>query len=484
MEKFEEDTTRGSFRSGNTEDTAAIEYCDKPIRRLKRPVAVRVSPGGYIVAIFFALLLSAFLLYLQSYWIASATTLAALVLFPLLWFFDRISFDGRRIRRTGLLAGIWSLFNGFSYSIKVSDIEQVDTQAVRTFKRSGNVVYRYRTTFRGSPAAFTITSGGSYRLFVTTLLPLLADDMLDNRSMELRNYFADPDDVRLRANLSQIPSAEVLEGALHDLKVKRSSSVSREKTSITEDRSKAESLRKLGNELRLSGALLRSAEAFRRALIYSPNDSRLLFEFAHCLQSLAGAERDSRIERRAKAMLRLAEKRASNDEALLGRIGEFYFQMGDWDRAAMVFRRAASAVGKNFRAFRGLAELALREGKIAHVIHNFSSANEFADSTALKRWTKEEVEYFSRLNSDEEYMELEISRVNLLDTLLNNRRTSMRICLLGIPVILLGFLIGDSLLTNIGWGISLAASIFWIVINLIRRTLDARIPFDLVDNDN
>lgn len=455
-------------------------YTATPVKRFKRSIGVRVSPGSYIVAMFFIIFAASFCLYLERYALSGSLFIIAAAVLPILWFFDRISFDGRRIIRTGALVRIWSAINRSRFSLKLSDIEQVDTQAVRTFKRNGNVVYRYRTTFRGRSGAFTISSGGSFRRMINAVLPKLSEDLLDNRSVELRNYLSDPDEVRLKANLSKIPSAEVLEGALRDMRSKQKVSDARLQDD-TSDMQKAEALRKLGNELRLSGSLLRSAEAFRRALIYSPKDSRLLFEFAHCLQSLAGAERDGRIERRARAMLRLAEKRAINDDELLGRIGEFYFQIGDWERAASVFKRAVSAVGRNFRAFRGLAELALREGKIAHVIHNFASANEFAASIALKRWTKDEVEYFSRLNSDEEYMELEISRVNLLDTLLRTRRTSMRICLLGIPVILLGLFIDDVLVTNIGWAVSLTAATFWIVINIGRRTLDARIPFELLD---
>lgn len=464
-------------------ETPDLNYKDTPVKRLKRPINVRVSPGGYLIAIFFILFLAMFFLYLDRLMLSGILFTISCFVLPVLWFFDTISFDGRRIRRTGLLIRLWAALNRSRYSIKVADIEQVDTQAIRTFKRSGNVVYRYKTTFRGRSGVFAVASGSSYRQLIKAVLPMLADGVLDNRSMELRNYLADPDDVRLRANLSRIPSAEVLEGALRDMRGRQKAALHETGNEIVSgDAEKADALRKLGNELRLSGALLRSAEAFRRALIYSPDDSRLLFEFAHCLQSLAGAERDGRIERRARAMLRLAEKRSANDDELLGRIGEFYFQIGDWDRAALVFKRAVSAVGRNFRAFRGLAEIALREGKIAHVIHNFSSANEYADSTALKRWTRDEVEYFSRLNSDEEYMELEISRVNLLDTLVRIRRSSMRICLLGIPVILLGLFLDDALIANLGWAVSLIASLVWIVINIGRRTLDARIPFELVED--
>lgn len=451
-------------------------------RRLTNPIRVRVSPGSYIAAVFFLSFVSAFLFYLDNVLVASVGLTVAWVILPLLWFFDRISFDGRRLFRTGLLPVLWARANSSRTNIKLADVEQVDSQALRTFRRSGSVVYRYKTTFRGMSVAFSVSSGGMYRQLIRAVLPMLNEDVLDHRSLELREYLCDPNEVRLRANRSKIPSAEVLEGSLKDFRKKKRQGAVDALIANAGEKPKADELRRLGNELRVSGALLRSAEAFRRALIYSPNDSRLLFEFAHCLQSLAGAERDHRIERRAIAMVRLAERRAANDEELLGRIGEFYFQIGDWDRAASVFKRAVDAMGRNFRAFRGLAEIALREGKIAHVIHNFASANALARSTALRRWTKVEVEYFSRLHDDDEYMELEISRVNLLDSLDRAKKTSLRIGIAGIPMIILGVAVEDVLIANIGWAVSMVACFFWLVIGIGRRMLESRIPFDMIED--
>ena len=74
-------------------------------------------------------------------------------------------------------------------------------------------------------------------------------------------------------------------------------------------------------------------------------------------------------------------------------------------------------LGGGFRAALGLAEIALRESKLAYVIHHFSTANRVSETPALRRWTRGEVAYFSNLNNDDEYLEMEISRVNLLETL-------------------------------------------------------------------
>lgn len=180
-------------------------------------------------------------------------------------------------------------------------------------------------------------------------------------------------------------------------------------------------------------------------------------------------------------MMRLAEKRAGNDGELLSRLGESYFQVGDWRRASQVFRRTAENVGESFRSLRGLAELSLREGKIAHVIHNFAAANRLATSPALKRWSKGEVDYFSRLNEDDEYMELEVSRVNLVDSLAAWRSTALRVTAFGLPLIGSGILFQLELVANLGWALSGIAIIVWATLSVLERMLAARIPLDLVE---
>jgi hypothetical protein len=183
-------------------------------------------------------------------------------------------------------------------------------------------------------------------------------------------------------------------------------------------------------------------------------------------------------------MLRLAEKRAGNDAELLARLGESYFQIGDWRRSSTVFRRTVEGVGETFRSLRGLAELALREGKIAHVIHNFAAASRLASTASLRRWTEREVDYFSRLNSDDEYMELEVSRVNLVDSLARSRGMALRIAAIGMPVIIGGVILQNDMVANIGWAVSGVAVIGWAALNIMERMLSARIPLDMVEPDD
>ena len=454
---------------------------------LDRSASIRVSPNSYFVALFLATFFSGFLIYLELDWSAALLLGAAWIFLPISLWTDKITFDGKRLARNGVLPRFWSHINNSRRRLKISDIEQVETQALRALKRGGNVFYRYRTSIQGKGLRFAFASGGEdYRRMIHKLFPVLPENVLDNRSIELRDYLAEPKEILMKAEFAKVPAADVLEDSLKVLQTgRRDAKRKLNNSQITEaEEEKADYLRRLANELRLSGYLLQSLETFRRALLLKPRDGWLLFEFARCLYSFAGAERDSKIERRAIAAHRLAEKRANNDGELLARLGESYFQYGDWHRAQRVFQKASENEGESFRSVRGLAEIALREGKIAHVIHNFSTAYRLAETNALRRWTESEAEYFSRLNTDEEYMDLEISRVNLLETLERAKKTAFRIFFFGFPAIIVGLTLFDDLIANIGWAISSIALVVWCGLMISQKILSARIPFELLDDED
>lgn len=448
------------------------------------PVAIRVSPHSYFTALLLGTFFSALLFYLEM-------DLAGFILFGLSWllvpFFalnDRIVFDGKSLVRTGGIPRFWSWFNASRRRLKLTDIEQVETQSIRAIKRGGNVHYRYRTIARGKGLSIAIASGGDdFRRMIKAVLPRLADNVLDIRSIELRDHLAEPKETLMRAEFSRIPSAEVLEGtlktsALHKLQNNHGRNV------VLGDDEKADELQSLANELRVSGYLLQSLEAFRRALFMRPADARLLFEFARCLHSFGGLTRDAKIERKAIAALRLSERYAADDSDLLARLGECYFQIGEWQRAGNVFQKLVDGLGENFRAARGLAEMALREGKIAHVIHHFSTASRVAETPALRRWTQGETEYFSRLNADGEYMEMEIGRVNLLETFENSKKTALRIASIAFPAIVVGLLLDDELIANIGWAVTAVSLLIWTGMIVSVRMLSHRLPYEMIESDD
>ncbi|MEP7076173.1 MAG: hypothetical protein ABI878_10200 [Acidobacteriota bacterium] len=446
-------------------------------------VTTRVSPASYLSALFLISFICALLMYLELDALGVAILGASILAVPLLAYTDRIGFDGKRLRRTGILPILWARMMGLRNRLKIADIEQVETQALRALKRGRNIKYRFSTTIRGKGVMFTFPSGGdSYRRMIAALLPVLPENAMDARSVELRDYLTDSSEVLRQAENSRIPPADVLEGSFKHL-VRSKDQARSAAGDIETHAADPLQLRNLANQLRLSGFLLQALETFRRALILEPHNGWLLLECGRCLQSLAGSEKDARLERRSVALMRLAELRAGGDRELLSRVGESYFQAGEWRRAGLVFRYVADTLGDSFRSVRGMAEMALREGKIAHVIHNFNAANRIADSKALKRWARGEADYFSRLNDDEEYLELEVSRMNLIERLERYQKTALRTVLFGFPLIMVGVLAEEYAVANTGWAIAATAIAAWFGMSLTARLVSGRIPVDMVVSD-
>ncbi len=448
--------------------------------------SIRVSPNGYFAALLLSAFFSAFLIYLEIDWAGILLFAAGWTLFPALLWTDRIVFDGKKLTRTGFLPRLWAWSNNFRYRLKLSDIEQVETQSLRALKRGGNVFYRYRTSIQGRNLRFSFASGGEhYRQMIHQIFPLLPENALDNRSIELRDYLLDPKEILMKAEFAKIPSVDVLESSLNNSKIanKNRRAKFKNKEIGGEELEKADYLHRLANELRLSGYLLQSLEAFRRALVLTPKDAWLIFDFARCLHSFAGSEHNRELERKAFAALRIAEKRGAADGNFLARLGECYFQFGEQKRARQAFQKAADVEAESFRSVRGLAEIALREGKIAHVIHNFVTAHRLAETAALRRWTQGESDYFSRLNADEDYMEMEISRVNLLENLENFKKSALRVALFGFPAIIFGLIAEDNLIADLGWAISTAAILVWAGLFAGQNLLSSRVPLGLEEED-
>lgn len=446
------------------------------------PITIRVSPHSYFTALFLGTFLSALLFYLEMDFAGFAAFGIAWIVLPFLALRDRISFDGKNLQRIGMLPRLWSWFNGSRRRLKISDIEQVETQSIRALKRGGSVHYRYRTILRGKGLSIAIASGGEdFRRMINGILPKLDENALDVRSLELREFLIDPKEILMKAEFSRIPSADALDSSISALFTQKKD---QRNGVVLGDEEKAEDLRVLGNELRVSGFLPQALEAFRRALKIRGADGRLLFEFARCLHAFSAVKRDPRLERKALAALRLSERNVTNDGDLLARIGEYYFSLGDSLRAEKVFQRVFDRLGENFRAARGLAEMSLRDGKIAHVIHQFSTAHRLAETPSLRRWTRGEADYFSSLNSDEEYMELEISRVNMLDTLESSKRTTLHIAFLSFPLIAVGLFFEDTLVANIGWAASTVSLLIWTGLIISSRMLSHRIPYELMPSDD
>src|SRR5258708_37004548 len=119
-----------------------LKQTERVSARREYIASTRVSPGGYLAALFLASFFAAFLIYLELDTVGIFLFGSAILMIPVLAITDRIGFDGKRIQRTGVLPNLWSTLLGSRKRIKISEIEQIETQAWRALKRGLNVKYR------------------------------------------------------------------------------------------------------------------------------------------------------------------------------------------------------------------------------------------------------------------------------------------------------------------------------------------------------
>jgi hypothetical protein len=118
------------------------------------------------------------------------------------------------------------------------------------------------------------------------------------------------------------------------------------------------------------------------------------------------------------------------------------------------------------------------------VIHHFSAANRLAETPALRRWSRAEADYFSNLHSNDEYMELEIGRVSLLESVERAKRTTLHLTFLGFPAIVIGMILEDNVVANIGWAVSTVSILIWTGLMITTNLLAQRIPIEIVASDD
>jgi tetratricopeptide (TPR) repeat protein len=453
-------------------------------RRQSIAIFVRQSLTGYLAVSSFLLFFCALFLYYGLNPVFPIIASLVAITTVILGLNDRVSFDGRRLVMVGPIARLAARFLRSRRSLNLRSVETVETIVKRLIKRSGNFYYQYRVVFHGRGVEFQFdTSIKGHRPLVSKVLAKLPESILDIRSIELRDFLSETNDLLRQTRDAQIPPAEVLEGAMLHSRI-RSRSVDRiDASADRESLERARSLQILGNRLRVSGRLLQSAEALRRALRMNPRDGWLLLDLGRCIEELAGASGDTTLARRSLAILRLAERRAGHDARLLERVADTYLLTGEVERAVKAYKRVTELVAQSYRSFKGLADAALYQGKLAHAVLHISAASRHANHPALRRWSLAEAEYLSRLNESDEYMDIEIGRLNLLNSLSRSARTYLRIGLWGLPMIMFGLIVGDTLITDIGWAVSAVAFIAWMALSVASRFFIERIPFEIVEED-
>lgn len=443
--------------------------------RNTRLASIRVSPGAYLATASVLTFSSALLLRSQNDIWAIGFLIAAWLVVPALALSDRISFDGERLVRQGPVPFLFRLITGKQRQLKVSDFERVDTHAVRTLRRGGSVRYRYRTQIVGKGITFMFASGGrSYREMVRQLFPIIHDDKLDVRSRELRDYLFEPRSLDREVDELKLASEQVLDEANADFKLGRVNSGSAEGEPATLAQvERAFQLRQLANKLRVNGRLREAAEAFRRALIVIPRDGWLIYEFARLLKSQASARSDARLLSRSRAALRLSELRAGEDSKLLALIGESFLECGEVERAQRTFQRVLALGNAKFRAHVGLADVALRTGKLAHVIHQYRDAEDSASEKALLRYARREADYYALLNEDDDYLVSELRRLSWLQHSMRIRRMAARVTNASILVALVSPFI-EAGIAGVSWALAASSLSAWVASLFIAKFLGDR----------
>ena len=459
----------------NAENIQSLKALAEVARQREQPrkgarlASVRVSPGAYLAAASVLTFGSALLIRSEHDLFALVALAVAWLLLPVLAFTDRIEFDGEFLNRRGPVPFVQRLISGRRKELNVSEFEKVDTHALRTLRRRGRVRYRYRTQIVGKGAEFVFASGGRrYREMAQHLFPRIDPAKLDLRTLELRDYLCEPKALNREVETLRLGSADVLNDAGMEFKLggkKRESAADFGQVSIGGaplDNERAALLGSLGNKLRIAGRFTEAREAFRRALTALPTDARLIFDFARLLRSQASSMSDAQLLTRSRAALRLSARRAGNQPDLLALVGESFLEWGDTMRAQSSFQKAIDLDPGNFRARMGLASLALREGKLAHVIHQYRDAARAGFEKALANYARREADYYARLNDDDDYLVSELRRINWLQHALRIRRLAARVTNVSILAALIAPYVDDSFV-GICWSLASSSLLAWIL---------------------
>jgi tetratricopeptide (TPR) repeat protein len=440
--------------------------------RSKKVASIRVSSASYLAV-------AAVLTFVALVCLRTHRDLPALIIVfgtwtmvPLLMLTDRLSFDGSALCRNGLGAFVQRTLFRRVLNVSIDDIERVEVSSVRTVRRGGNVRYRYRVDILADGVVLTFSSGRNFRRMVRALLPGIVEHKLDARACELRDHLVEPAAVREEADRLGIASSDVLDNANAAKRIEQRRNDISAKSSEP-DLERAALLRRCANDLRMSGRLKQSAEAFRRALLISPRNAWLIYEYGRLLRSQASAFGDARLLGRACAALKLASLRAPDDARLLERVGESLLEYCDPMRAAKIFRRAIELDERSYRAQFGLAEVALGDGKLAHVIHHYNEARRVARDKAAARLARREADYYSRLNNDEDYLASELRRMNWLEGAGRIQRVSARLSFAALLIALIASSI-DQLVAGLAWSLASSSIIAWSGSLITRRFLVTR----------
>jgi tetratricopeptide (TPR) repeat protein len=352
--------------------------------------------------------------------------------------FDRIEFDGDTIRHRGALSFVLSKLFRVRRRLAVKDIETITTEATSVSFASGDAKLIYRTRITGGGVEIVVRSHrSSYLQFIRALFRAAGPSKLDPRSHELFEYLESG-----RA----LKESPVLKSDIAAMPVSR--------------------LRSVANSLRLAGRLAQASSYFRVAYEKEPRNPGLLYEMSRFFHSSAHRD-DTRLIQRSDACLRLASRLAGEQPELLERIGEAFFERLDYKRATECFRRALARDPARFRANIGMAEIALRDGKLAHVAHFYQAASGGVDA-ALARMAEREARYYERLMGDDEFLEAELRRIRISNQIRWTQRLAGTAFL---GAWLVAGVVGrfNSAFEDFGWAMMATSGLVWCCASVTNR---------------
>jgi tetratricopeptide (TPR) repeat protein len=384
-----------------------------------------------------ALLKTGFIVAALVCWAMLAPVIAAAAL-------DCIKFDGQTIRHLGPLAFIISKIFRIRRQLAISEIEAITTETTSLSLATGDTRMSYRTRVSGAGVEIVVRSHRSaYVPFIKLLFRAVGPNKLDPRSFELFEYLESG---------AAIKGSPVLKDEIAAMPAQR--------------------LRRIANALKLAGRFAQASSYFRVAYEKEPRNPELLYEMSRFFRSSAQSE-DGKLLQRSDACLRLASRLAGEEADLLERIGEAFFERLDYKRAAECFRRALQLDPARFRANVGLAEIALRDGKLAHVAH-FYGAAAASDDQALARMAAREARYYERLMVDDNFLESELRRIRIS----NQIRWARRLAALTFfgSWMVAGF-VGRfySFVEEFGWALMATSGLVWCAATFTLRYFRRRI---------
>lgn len=404
---------------------------------------ISIRPGFVPYTLAAAVVMTVGSALLKQGWPAAALATWGL-LFPIALFavFDRIEFDGQAIRHRGPLAFLLTHLFRSQRDLQVSDIEAITTETTRLSFATGDARISYHTRVSGASVEIVVRSHRStYEPFIKALFRAAGPHKLDPRSFEIYEYFETGNALKgspiLKSDIAAMP---------------------------------APALRRIGNSLKLAGKIAQASSYFRVAYEKEPRNPKLLYEMSRFFRTSAQSE-DTRLLQRSDACLRLASRLAGDEAELIERIGEAFFERLDFKRASDCFRRALVLDPARFRSNLGLAEIALRDGKLAHVAHFYHAAASSSDQ-ALARMADREARYYGRLMDDDDFLEAELRRIRIS----NQVRWAKRLAAMTFfSAWLIGGIFGRLSLAieNFGWAIMATSGLIWcaamFTMRLVRR---------------